>query len=74
MISIIKLVGFVVICLLAYIIIYDHCVNKVPLASSFTKLVRKIFTSSIIYIILIISVVGGIFWVIYALMHNGSLF
>lgn len=74
MISIIKLIGFVVICLLAYIIVYDHCVNKVPLASSFKKLVRKIFTSSIIYIIFTILVVGGIFWVIYALMHNGSLF
>ena len=74
MISLIKLSGFVVICLLAYIIVYDHCVNKVPMASSFKILARKIFTSSILYVIFIILVVGGIFWAIYALMHNGSLF
>lgn len=33
MIPIIKILGFVVICLLAYIIMYEHCVNKVPFAN-----------------------------------------
>lgn len=74
MIPIIKILGFVVICLLAYIIMYEHCVNKVPFANSFKKLARNVFTSSIIYILFIILIVAGIFWTIYALMHNDSLF
>lgn len=74
MISVVQLLIIGGFCLYAYIVLYDHCVNKTPLASSIMKLARNIFTSSIIYIILIILIVTGIFWFIYALMHNGSLF
>lgn len=62
------------VCLLGYMAIYDHCVNKVSLKYAFTKLVRNILMSGFLYFALIVAIVGGIFWVVYSLMHNAPLF
>ena len=60
--------------LLVFIVMYDHCVYKKKILASLKERCIQVFLSPILYSILKYIVLGTLFYLVYALMHNQSLF
>jgi hypothetical protein len=73
-IDIIRYIFFLLGCLLLFTVMYDHCVNNMSWSSAFKKRIVAFLSPSITVVLFIIVVVLSILGLIYALMHNSSLF
>ena len=73
-IDILYIVLFLIGCLLLFTVMYDHCVNNMKWSSAFKNRVVLFFISPITAFFFKVFILVAIFYLIYAVMHNSSLF
>lgn len=70
----INILLFLFACLLVFTLMYDHCVNGKEWLCSLKERSLQFFLSPFTYFLFKVIVIGGILYLVYALMHNSSLF
>lgn len=73
-INLLKFILFVAVCLLVFTLMYDHCVYGKSIIASLKERLTQLFLSPILYFLFKVSVIVAIFYLVYALIHKGSLF
>lgn len=73
-IKLLELGAYMLAGLLVFMIIYDHCVYRKPFKDSVRDRALLFFLSPFSFLIYRAIAFIAIFYLIYALMHNGSLF
>lgn len=73
-IYIVKFAIHILVCLFIFILMYDHCVLKKSLGSSLKDRTLQIFLSPLLWQLVKLVLLVAIFYLIYTLMHDNSLF
>lgn len=69
-----NVVIYILACLFVFILIYDHCVLKKSFGTALKKRSLQVLLSPLFWQLVKLGIIVTIFYLIYSLMHDNSLF
>lgn len=73
-VNLLQTVLFVAACLLAFTLMYDHCVYGKPVMASLKERLARLLLSPVAFFLFMAAAAVTVLYLVYGLIHNGSLF